>query len=132
MAFAAMLVASILMVKLYLKTFLVGTILCTCCIGLIGSIICLVFANKTLLYFGISEHKDIFGPFASLIVILIGILLGGWLGYKLANTFIFIGVAFFCAYTFVRGISLFLGGFVNEASLVVGVLTDKDIPAFTL
>jgi len=127
-----MLTVSFLLVKLYLKTFMFGSVLCTSLIGLVSTIMLLVFTNKILHKMGISEHKDVFGPIASTIIIVVGVGIAAFLGYKLANTFIFIGVAFFCSYTFVRGISLLLGGFVNEASLMIGVFTDKDMPELTI
>jgi hypothetical protein len=119
-----MITISVFLVKLYTKTFILGAVLCTSLMGLVTSVLFLVLTNKILHKCGISENKDVFGPVASSIIIMIGVGFAAFLGYKLANTFIFIGVAFFCSYTFVRGVSLLLGGFVNEASLAIGVFTD--------
>jgi hypothetical protein len=127
-AIVTMLTVSYFFVKLFKKSYLVGTVICTSLMGLVSSVMFLVLTNKLLHKFGFSEGKDAFGPVVSSVIIVIGVAISIYLGLKLANTVIFACVAFFCSYTFVRGISLLLGGFVNEANLAVGVLTDRNMP----
>jgi hypothetical protein len=57
--------------------------------------------------------------------------MGGHLGFLYANIFVILTYNAVSAFVIVRGISFFLGGFVDESALFVGLFTDKDTPQLT-
>ena len=93
----------------------------------------MLVVNSMARYFGLIARKtDLFTPIISLILVGITGYLGGHLGFVYAYIFAIVSYNAVSAFVIIRGISFFIGGFVNESALIVGLFTEKDIPEMTL
>merc|ERR1711957_559675 len=106
--------------------------ICFCAIlGLLATSYLLQFMTGIFHFFGLLSG-DLTGPLVSILLTLSGMLVGAYMGFRFSYLFLFASYAFLSAYSFVRGISLFLGGFLPEVDLLFALYTVHDMPRITL
>jgi hypothetical protein len=94
----------------------------------------LMVLNTVAIEFGITENQDpddLFGPWVSALLLLIGGEVGMYLGIKYARAIHYISISFFSSYFIVRAFSIWFGGFTSEADLIIGLFTEDETPLMT-
>jgi hypothetical protein len=99
-------------------------------VATVAGIYILQFMNA--IYHTQNEDKDLFGPIWTLIILSVICEIGAYFGHVHNKFFLVFGFAFIASYLIVRGISLTLGGFVSETSILVGLFSEEDAPDSTV
>jgi len=90
--------------------------------------------NSGAIALGITDNQDpedLFGPWVSALLLIVGGEVGIYLGVKYSLAIHYISIAYFSSYFLVRGISIWLGGFTSETDLLIGLFTENDTPFLT-
>jgi hypothetical protein len=88
----------------------------------------LLIAQGLTDFFSDSDKEDALSAKASIIISVVGIIMGIYIGMKLGIYMIYLTSAFVSSYLIVRGVSLWVGNFMSEPDMVKGIFTDEDIP----